>query len=108
MKCPVCPDSVLSVGVREGVEIDYCPRCRGVWLDRNELDKIIDRSARLDSDLHHEGDRPRRGSMPASQPHSNQHPQHFGSSNDSSHGNVRYEEPRHKKKGGWLGNLLDF
>lgn len=42
MKCPVC-DVTLSISSREGVEIDFCPQCRGVWLDRGELDKIIDR-----------------------------------------------------------------
>lgn len=45
MKCPICPDSDLAMTSREGIEIDYCPDCRGVWLDRGELDKIIDRSA---------------------------------------------------------------
>ncbi|HMN44599.1 MAG TPA: zf-TFIIB domain-containing protein [Povalibacter sp.] len=45
MKCPVCPDATLSMSNREGIEIDYCPACRGVWLDRGELDKIIERSA---------------------------------------------------------------
>lgn len=44
MKCPVC-DSSLQMTERSGVEIDYCPKCRGVWLDRGELDKIIERSA---------------------------------------------------------------
>ena len=43
MECPVCDDITLAVSSREGVEIDYCPQCRGVWLDRGELDKIIDR-----------------------------------------------------------------
>lgn len=44
MKCPLCNvDLVMSE--RQGVEIDYCPQCRGVWLDRGELDKIIERSA---------------------------------------------------------------
>jgi Zn-finger nucleic acid-binding protein len=42
--CPVCRvDLVMSE--RQGIEIDYCPRCRGVWLDRGELDKILERSA---------------------------------------------------------------
>jgi hypothetical protein len=40
----VCNDQQLSISSREGVEIDYCPQCRGVWLDRGELDKIIDRA----------------------------------------------------------------
>lgn len=44
MKCPV-DDETLVMTERSGVEIDYCPRCRGVWLDRGELDKIIERSA---------------------------------------------------------------
>ena len=44
MKCPI-DDTPLSVSSREGVEIDFCPQCRGVWLDRGELDKIIDRAA---------------------------------------------------------------
>ena len=43
MKCLTCPDSTLAITERSGVEIDYCPTCRGVWLDRGELDKIIDR-----------------------------------------------------------------
>lgn len=44
MKCPVCEDVQLSISSREGVEIDYCAQCRGVWLDRGELDKIIERA----------------------------------------------------------------
>jgi Zn-finger nucleic acid-binding protein len=44
MKCPI-DDTPLSVSSREGVEIDFCPQCRGVWLDRGELDKIIDRAS---------------------------------------------------------------
>ncbi|WP_434803098.1 zf-TFIIB domain-containing protein [Paracoccus aerodenitrificans] len=44
MKCPV-DDETLLMTTRNGVEIDYCPKCRGVWLDRGELDKIIERSA---------------------------------------------------------------
>lgn len=44
MLCPVCHVG-LSMTDRQGVEIDYCPQCRGVWLDRGELDKIIERSA---------------------------------------------------------------
>ena len=45
MFCPTCKDSVLSMTERQGIEIDYCPKCRGVWLDRGELDKIIEKSA---------------------------------------------------------------
>lgn len=45
MKCPVCTTPDLLMSDRQGVEIDYCPQCRGVWLDRGELDKILERSA---------------------------------------------------------------
>jgi uncharacterized protein len=44
MQCPV-DQTVLQMSERSGVEIDYCPTCRGVWLDRGELDKILDRAA---------------------------------------------------------------
>ena len=45
MKCPNCPDTTLVMSDRQGVEIDYCPACRGIWLDRGELDKLLERSA---------------------------------------------------------------
>jgi Zn-finger nucleic acid-binding protein len=44
MLCPVCRVDLVMAD-RQGVEIDYCPKCRGVWLDRGELDKVIERSA---------------------------------------------------------------
>ncbi len=45
MACPICRTG-LVLSERQEIEIDYCPTCRGVWLDRGELDKIIERSAR--------------------------------------------------------------
>lgn len=45
MQCPVCQSQALVMSERQGIEIDYCPQCRGVWLDRGELDKIIERAA---------------------------------------------------------------
>ncbi len=53
MKCPVCKDANLLMTERQGIEIDYCPECRGVWLDRGELDKFIGHAERQ------AGDRPR-------------------------------------------------
>ena len=46
MICPNCTDQRLVMSERSGIEIDYCPNCRGVWLDRGELDKIVERAAR--------------------------------------------------------------
>ncbi|MFO0837034.1 MAG: zf-TFIIB domain-containing protein [Phycisphaerae bacterium] len=68
MKCPRCNNLDLAISNRQGVEIDYCPSCRGVWLDRGELDKIIARSSEFDDDhagLH-------------SRPHSHSHPRKRG------------------------------
>ncbi len=65
MPCPVCKVP-LVMSDRQGVEIDYCPQCRGVWLDRGELDKIIERSAQ---DLAPAAPAaPVRGAPPAPQP----------------------------------------
>ena len=44
MRCPTCSDATLVMTERQGIEIDYCPQCRGVWLDRGELDKLVERS----------------------------------------------------------------
>lgn len=44
MQCPNC-ETQLTMSERQGIEIDYCPSCRGVWLDRGELDKAIERNA---------------------------------------------------------------
>lgn len=48
MKCPICTVDLVMTD-RQGVEIDYCPKCRGVWLDRGEIDKLIERSAALEA-----------------------------------------------------------
>jgi uncharacterized protein len=48
MQCPVCRTVDLMMTERQGIEIDYCPTCRGVWLDRGELDKILERSTGLE------------------------------------------------------------
>ena len=48
MKCPMCAVDLL-MSDRQGIEIDYCPKCRGIWLDRGEIDKIIERSLVADA-----------------------------------------------------------
>ena len=50
MQCPI-DTTTLQLFERQGVEIDYCPQCRGVWLDRGELDKLIQRA---DNDTDHD------------------------------------------------------
>lgn len=73
MKCPTCTTAELKMSERRGVEIDYCPQCRGVWLDRGELDKLIERSTR-EFDRDDDDDRPWRGSAPPPPPHGGQPP----------------------------------
>ena len=68
MNCPL-DGSELAMSERHGIEIDYCPKCRGVWLDRGELDKIIERAtpeepADRQADGPRERDRPRQPDRP--------------------------------------------
>lgn len=66
MKCPVCPDKELLMIERQGIELDYCPTCRGVWLDRGELDRLLEKSqvetprpsSRKYDDDHHQPQQP--------------------------------------------------
>ena len=60
MKCPICVSVDLTMSDRQGVEIDFCPRCRGVWLDRGELDKLIERSTRHEGGYDDDDDDDRR------------------------------------------------
>ncbi len=92
MDCPVCRDVKLAMTDRQGIEIDYCPQCRGVWLDRGELDKLIER-ATADSSR-----------QPAQRPQHGPPPSPYQSRD--SHGG--YSEHRHKKKKNLLGELFDF
>ena len=59
MQCPVDATTLL-MSERQGVEIDYCPQCRGVWLDRGELDKLLQKDeVERDRDWERDRDRPR-------------------------------------------------
>ncbi len=87
MLCPVCKTTELKMTDRQGIEIDYCPQCRGVWLDRGELDKLIERSA---------ADEPTRPA-PASPP-----PTHY----HEPRGSDDYYKKK-KKKSMW-GDIFDF
>jgi len=82
MKCPVCPSSDLLMTERQGIEIDYCPQCRGVWLDRGELDKIIERSSEPAQ------------AAPAAQPHY-QTPQQFGHGHHDKHHYDKHQDGHH-------------
>ncbi|MGJ8602806.1 MAG: zf-TFIIB domain-containing protein [Marivita sp.] len=93
MKCPI-DGTALVIAERSGVEIDYCPQCRGVWLDRGELDKIIERSASFTP-------------PPPPPPQPVQQAQPARGYDD---GRYRDDGGYHKKKkrGGFLEDLFDF
>lgn len=88
MKCPICTDTALVMSDRQGVEIDYCPQCRGVWLDRGELDKLIERAGAMT---------PTVTANQATPPQ----PQFMDS--DYEHG----RGPQGNRKKSWLGNFFD-
>lgn len=93
MECPVCTGVSLVMSERQGIEIDYCPKCRGVWLDRGELDKIIERSA--------PGAAAQANPVaPAPYPDAPRHPSHAYPQHGSYH--------KKKKREGFLGELFDF
>ena len=83
MLCPA-DQTPLTMSERSGIEIDYCPTCRGVWLDRGELDKIIERSSAAQP----------QAAPPPQQPQYQQ-PQHG------------YHKPYHKKRKSFLEELFD-
>jgi Zn-finger nucleic acid-binding protein len=56
MKCPVCKDVTLLMSEKRGVEIDYCPECRGIWLDRGELEKLVEKEEKTYRDAKREYD----------------------------------------------------
>lgn len=90
MKCPVCGTVDLLMSERSGVEIDYCPQCRGVWLDRGELDKIIER-------------------VPAANPvHQNYERAEKSHHQAYSHDKSYSQQGHYKKKESFLGELFDF
>jgi uncharacterized protein len=91
MKCPV-DDAELRITDRQGVEVDYCPVCRGVWLDRGELDKIIQRAARDDD--RDEDDRASRS--------------RDRDDRRTDDRDYRPEEPRKKRRRSLLEDLFDF
>ena len=88
MKCPNCNET-LSMTERQGVEIDYCPNCRGVWLDRGELDKIIEKS-----------------SAPGAQNQVSN--QNTYQKDHRDHHSDDYKYQRKHKKDSFLGDLFDF
>ena len=93
MNCPVCTNVNLTMSERQGIEIDYCPQCRGVWLDRGELDKLIERSV----------------SGSTSQRSDNESREYSRDYKSREHYREPHREGQYKKKReGFLADLFDF
>jgi uncharacterized protein len=104
--CPKNCPSQLVVIERNGVEIDYCPTCRGVWLDRGELDKIIERSIQPDPYAPQIPQQPMPPQQQYQQPPQQQYQQPYGKPYHGSYDDDDYR--RKKKKRGFLGDIFDF
>jgi Zn-finger nucleic acid-binding protein len=117
MKCPVDGETLVMAD-RNGVEIDYCPKCRGVWLDRGELDKIIDRAATAAPALPVAGQTPAWGAptaQPTAAPDLHGRPPFADQDRDDRR---RYDDDhddddhhgqgRRRRRGSFLGDLFDF
>ena len=94
MACPV-DSTPLVMSERQGIEIDYCPSCRGVWLDRGELDKIIER-ATMDSPAQQAAPQPQANQNLASEPYGYGH-----------HGYGKHGYGKHGRRRSFLHDLFD-
>ena len=95
MLCPTCDNVNLAMTDRQGIEIDYCPKCRGIWLDRGELDRLIERAEQASV--------PATPSAPAN--YGNDHARHSG---DRGHDRDHHHGHRNKRPKSLLGELFDF
>jgi Zn-finger nucleic acid-binding protein len=92
MQCPT-DGTVLQMSERSGIEIDYCPTCRGVWLDRGELDKIIERSLTQPA--------------PQAAPPPQQYGQQGYQQGQQQRGYQQHGYHKPKRKESWLSELFD-
>ncbi len=102
MDCPVCKDTQLTMADRQGIEIDYCPKCRGIWLDRGELDKLIERSSAPVGTKQYD---------PAPKQHYREERPYQGERSERYHKHDDdYHDQRYpnKKRKSFLGELFDF
>jgi hypothetical protein len=106
MTCPHCAVP-LVMSERQGIEIDYCPTCRGIWLDRGELDKIIERAA---GELAPQGPQAPQPEMPPQSPMAPQAPYPPQGGYDLRFDQRGHHDPRyrhHKRKKSWLEEIFD-
>lgn len=111
MKCPTCVNVDLNMSERQGIEIDYCPKCRGVWLDRGELDKFIQQSEqRLTLPPLKEPREEAWAERSSRDPYSHREPQSHPPSDKYRRDSYddHYHSQHRKKRGSFWGELFDF
>ena len=102
MACPV-DGATLVMSERSGIEIDYCPTCRGVWLDRGELDKIIERNNEASAPAPQQAPAPQYEQAPPQQ----QQQAPWGQPQQPYRGHDNYGHKPHKRRKGFLEELFD-
>lgn len=106
LPCPVCRVDLVMTD-RQGIEIDYCPKCRGVWLDRGELDKIIERSLAYETaPAPQAAPAPRQPAPEHGGPRESDHQGSHGGKHGGKHGGG-HGGGRHGGRRGFLGGLFD-
>ena len=106
MLCPVCRVD-LMISDRQGIEIDYCPKCRGVWLDRGELDKIIERNASHERPEQSAPAQYRPSERPAPGYHRDDEYRHDDDYRHRGDDRHSHYDPRRRRKS-FLGEIFDF
>jgi Zn-finger nucleic acid-binding protein len=106
MKCPVCSVDLVMAD-RQGVEIDYCPKCRGVWLDRGELDKIIERSTNAGYASGSDESRVRAPTLRAND-HDPRRDQHGDEHQHQARDHDEHGRPHGKKRKSFLSDFFEF
>ena len=100
MKCPVCKDVTLLMTEKKGVEIDSCPECRGIWLDRGELDKLIEKEESYNKEYYGNA------SKKDYDEHYNDKHYHNDDYYDRDYKNDKYRHKR--KKESFMGEIFDI
>lgn len=102
MDCPVCKNVKLLMADKQGVEIDYCPNCRGIWLDRGELEKIIDRSKTITQQYNMPHPPPQQQGNVYIDSHKQPHP------NQQHYSQDKYYNKKYKKRDNPLEEIFDI
>lgn len=96
MKCPVCKDVTLLMTERKGIEIDYCPECRGIWLDHGELDKMLQQEEKYEKHYQKNYEKEER----------NDYKKHHDYDDDDYYDKKKHSKKRRKES--FMGDIFDI